>query len=65
MLKISVFGSGGWGTALAQLCASKGYKVVQWVREAEVAEAINTGNKNASGVCFDFGTNHERARRLC
>jgi len=47
MLKISVFGSGGWGTALAQLCASKDYKVIQWVREAEVAEEINSENKNS------------------
>lgn len=46
MLKVCVFGSGGWGTALAQLCASRGYRVVQWVREPEVLESINEGHSN-------------------
>ncbi len=47
MLKVCVFGSGGWGSALAQLCAFRGYNVVQWVREPEVAEEINGHNKNS------------------
>ncbi|NIR13893.1 MAG: hypothetical protein GWN86_08030, partial [Desulfobacterales bacterium] len=29
MLKACVFGSGGWGTALSQLCTERGHEVVQ------------------------------------
>jgi len=47
MLKVCVFGSGGWGTALAQLCASRGYRVLQWVRESEVLDSINAEHLNA------------------
>jgi len=47
LLKVCVFGSGGWGTALAQLCASRGYQVSQWVREPEVAREINENHGNS------------------
>jgi len=47
MLKVCVFGSGGWGTALAQLCSLRGYDVVQWVREPEVAREINRHRRNS------------------
>ena len=46
MEKACIFGSGGWGTALAQLCALRGYAVSQWVREPEVAESINRDHIN-------------------
>ena len=46
MLRVCVFGSGGWGTALAQLCAVRGYHITQWVRETEVLEAINEQHRN-------------------
>ena len=46
MLKVCVFGSGGWGTALSQLCTERGYGVTQWVREPEVAEEINLRHEN-------------------
>ena len=46
MSKACIFGSGGWGTALSQLCAERGYEVVQWVREPEVAEEINLRHEN-------------------
>lgn len=46
MTKVCIFGSGGWGTALAQLCARRGYEVFQWVREEEVCEDINTCHIN-------------------
>lgn len=46
MEKACVFGSGGWGTALAQLCALKGYAVSQWVREPEVADSVNQNHDN-------------------
>ena len=47
MTSACVLGSGGWGTALAQLCAVRGYQVKQWVREEEVAEEINGRHKNS------------------
>jgi glycerol-3-phosphate dehydrogenase (NAD(P)+) len=50
---IGVIGGGGWGTALAKICAEKGLKVEMWVREPEVAQEINdqhTNNTFLSGV---------------
>lgn len=48
MFNVCVFGSGGWGTALAQLSASRGYRVRQWVREPELVEQINRSRENSS-----------------
>jgi len=47
MLKVSVFGGGGWGTALAQLCARRGYSVRLWAREEEVVADINERHSNS------------------
>lgn len=44
--KIAVMGSGAWGTALAHVLASRHPSVYQWVREADVEEAINEGHEN-------------------
>lgn len=44
---VAVLGAGAWGTALAQVAASAGRKVVIWAREPEVVEAINGRNENA------------------
>lgn len=44
-MKIGVIGGGAWGTALAQV-AARGGDVTLWVREGEVAEAINTTRTN-------------------
>lgn len=43
---IAVIGGGAWGTALASLCASKGVDTLIWVREEDVAEAINARHEN-------------------
>jgi glycerol-3-phosphate dehydrogenase (NAD(P)+) len=43
---IGVIGAGAWGTALAQMIASNGSKVLLWAYEAEVADAINTARTN-------------------
>lgn len=44
--KIAVVGAGSWGTALANLLASKGYKVAFWVFEPEVREQILKEREN-------------------
>jgi glycerol-3-phosphate dehydrogenase (NAD(P)+) len=53
---VGVLGSGAWGTALAQVCARAGRKVVLWSHEPDVAEAINRDHKNPNflpGVTLD------------
>lgn len=46
MSGIGIIGAGAWGTALAQVMAGNGTDVHLWVREAEVAAAINEGHEN-------------------
>jgi glycerol-3-phosphate dehydrogenase (NAD(P)+) len=47
LASIGVIGGGAWGTALAQVMASDGRKVLLWAREAEVVESINAARENA------------------
>lgn len=44
--RIGVIGAGSWGTALANLLASKGNHVTVWSYEPEVADAINREHEN-------------------
>lgn len=44
--RISVIGSGAWGTALAVLLSKKGHDVVVWCHEPHVAEAIREKGTN-------------------
>ncbi|MDJ0642363.1 MAG: NAD(P)H-dependent glycerol-3-phosphate dehydrogenase [Erythrobacter sp.] len=44
--KIGVIGAGAWGTALAQMLASDGRKVLIWAYESDVVEAINRDRRN-------------------
>jgi len=46
-MKISVFGCGSWGTALAHQMARRGHEVLAWAREPEVVEGINGQHHNA------------------
>ena len=39
---ICVAGGGSWGTALAHLLAANGYDTCLWLRDAAVAESVNT-----------------------
>lgn len=39
-MRISVIGSGAWGTVLAQLLADQGHTVVLWCRRPDVANAL-------------------------
>jgi glycerol-3-phosphate dehydrogenase (NAD(P)+) len=47
MSYISVIGAGSWGTTLACLLVEKGYDVLLWANEQEVADEINTGGTNS------------------
>ncbi|MCP4132351.1 MAG: NAD(P)-dependent glycerol-3-phosphate dehydrogenase [bacterium] len=44
--RIGVVGAGSWGTALAQLLASKGYAVDMWVYEKELCERMALQREN-------------------
>ncbi|MCP4897503.1 MAG: NAD(P)-dependent glycerol-3-phosphate dehydrogenase [bacterium] len=45
-MKISVFGGGSWGCALAHQMSRRGQDVLIWAREREVVEGINTEHRN-------------------
>ncbi|QNK60767.1 NAD(P)H-dependent glycerol-3-phosphate dehydrogenase [Paenibacillus sp. PAMC21692] len=47
MRKAAVLVAGSWGTALASVLASNGYKVSLWTRNEEQAKEINATRRNA------------------
>ena len=58
MRTVGVIGGGAWGTALAQVAARAGARVLLQAREPEVVEAVNVGRENASflpGVRIEDG----------
>lgn len=46
MRKISVFGAGAWGTALACVMARRGHDTVLWGRDRSLADSINKSGEN-------------------
>ena len=44
--RIGVVGAGSWGTALANLLASKGFNVAHWVYEPEVMNEMRSERQN-------------------
>lgn len=44
--RIAILGSGGFGTVLAKMLAERNHTVYQWVRNAELAEAMETRREN-------------------
>jgi glycerol-3-phosphate dehydrogenase (NAD(P)+) len=44
--RIAVVGAGGWGTALANMLASRGEQVTMWAYEKEVVDEINVRHRN-------------------
>src|SRR5262245_11271181 len=53
MQQVCVLGGGSFGTALAQLCARQGQRVVMWMRNPARAEAINKDHRNPDALA-DF-----------
>ena len=47
-MTIGVLGAGAWGTALAQMVASDGTKVMLWAREEELVDEINSQRTNST-----------------
>jgi glycerol-3-phosphate dehydrogenase (NAD(P)+) len=45
-MRITVFGAGSWGCALAHQMARKGHDVQLWALEPEVADGINSAHRN-------------------
>lgn len=45
-MKLAVFGTGSWGTALAHHSARRGHDVLTWALEPEVAHGVNTEHRN-------------------
>jgi glycerol-3-phosphate dehydrogenase (NAD(P)+) len=45
-MRISVFGAGSWGCALAHQMARRGHDVLLWAFEPEVAAGINANHRN-------------------
>lgn len=43
---VGIIGSGSWGTAIAQLSADAGHKVLLWTRSAENADSLNSSHIN-------------------
>lgn len=43
---VAVLGAGAWGTALAQVAAAAGRRVLIWAREPEVVRSINESHEN-------------------
>ena len=52
-MRLSVFGAGSWGTALAHQMARRGHVVLLWAREPEVVEGINQTHRNPCHRCRD------------
>lgn len=46
MTRVAVVGAGSWGTALADMLARKGLRVVLWAYEPEVVAEINARHRN-------------------
>ena len=43
---VAVLGGGSFGTAIANLLAANGQRVLQWMRDPEQAEAMRTQREN-------------------
>ncbi|NDF93218.1 MAG: glycerol-3-phosphate acyltransferase, partial [Actinobacteria bacterium] len=49
-MKVSVLGSGQWGSTLAQVLLDAGNEVILWGRNKVVVDEINTKHRNSSAL---------------
>ena len=49
-MKISILGTGQWGTALAQVLSDAGNEVAMWGRNVAVANEINERHRNSKSL---------------
>ena len=49
-MKISILGTGQWGTALAQVLSDAGNEVAMWGRNPSVATEINDAHRNSKSL---------------
>ncbi len=49
-MKISILGTGQWGTALAQVLCDAGNEVLMWGRNADVVDEINSSHHNSKSL---------------
>lgn len=61
MLKVGVVGLGNWGSALANHLSCKGYDVLGWTNQKEVADEINKEHRNPVQQKDIFLSNHLKA----
>ena len=73
MAKISVFGSGSWGTALAHAMCEKGHDVCLWSRKEEVTRALEEKKQNEkylpgidlNGIFFTSDASIAKDKDIC
>jgi glycerol-3-phosphate dehydrogenase (NAD(P)+) len=47
-MKVSILGSGAWGTTLAQVASDAGHEPLMWGRNRDVVDEINSSHKNST-----------------
>ena len=54
MIKISVLGTGSWGSAIGDLLNQNGHEVIMWQRDAEKVKAMEVDRKHPFFVDLTF-----------
>ena len=54
MIKISVLGTGSWGSAIGDLLNQNGHEVIMWQRDAEKVKAMEVDRKHPFSVDLTF-----------
>jgi glycerol-3-phosphate dehydrogenase (NAD(P)+) len=62
-MRVGVVGAGAWGTALADLLARNGQRVILWAYETDVVESINARHENVRFLAD--ARLHEAVRSTC
>jgi glycerol-3-phosphate dehydrogenase (NAD(P)+) len=48
MQRVTIFGAGAWGTAIAQLLADNGHAITMWAKQQKIADEITLQHTNAT-----------------